>query len=185
MPFGTPSALAPDSARCPDGGFASFHVNAPTSSFARRGSDLVLRDHGARGVGHLPPVGRRVGASGRRALRDPSECRPSGSGAVVSRADPRVAQGGGRARGHAARGAPDPQAPARSAGAAGHRRPHARPRRRAHRRHGTAGSGWQFRHCRPQGRVLPWAERHRRRRCDRTRDRQWEGDLSRRANLGR
>ena len=70
-------------------------------------------------------------------------------------------------------------------GPAEHRRLHAQPRRGSHRRHGTAGDGWQLRNRRASRRVLSGLERHRTRRCHRARNASRERSLSRRTDVGR
>ena len=62
---------------------------------------------------------------------------------------------------------------------------HAQPRRGSHRRHGTAGDGWQLRNRRASRRVLSRLERHRTRRCHRARNASRKGSLSCRTDLGR
>ena len=73
----------------------------------------------------------------------------------------RLAQSVKRSGPRSARGAPNPEDSTRGAGAARHRRPHARPRRRSYRGHGTTGNGRELGHRRAPGWLLPRTEGHR------------------------
>ena len=97
----------------------------------------------------------------------------------------RLAAGTERTRTATARGPAHPEDWPRGCGPAEHRRLHAQSRRGSHRRHGTAGDGWQLRNRRASRRVLSGLERHRTRRCHRARNASRERSLSRRTDMGR
>ena len=99
------------------------------------------------------------------ALRRPATCgaafdRAAGPEPVGSKAHRRLADRIAQAGAAAARGSARPEDPARGGGVAGHRRLHAQPGRRSHRRHGNARDGRQLRHRRAPRRVLPGPEGH-------------------------